>query len=75
MAIIKPKPTIARAQIRISIDAQVLAEIEQYCRYAKFKKQDEFFEEAALHILSKDKIFKEWKDKSKTNLAETSVLN
>lgn len=62
MAIIKPKPTVERTQVRINIDAQVLAEIERYCSYAKFKKTDEFFEEAALHILSKDKEFREWKD-------------
>ncbi len=64
MAIIKPKPTVERTQIRISIDSQVLAEIERYCAYAKFKKPDEFLEEAALHILTKDKDFKEWKDKA-----------
>ena len=63
MAIIKPKPTVERTQFRISVDAKVLAEVEQYCTYAQFKKPDEFFEEAALHILTKDKDFKEWKDK------------
>jgi metal-responsive CopG/Arc/MetJ family transcriptional regulator len=62
MAIINPKPTMESAKIKISIDAQVLAEIEQYCKYAKFKKHDDFFEEAASHILSKDKDFKEWKE-------------
>ena len=62
MAIIKPKPTIERNQIRINIDAQVLADIERYCKYANFKKPDEFFEEAALHIMAKDKDFKGWKD-------------
>jgi len=64
MAIIKPKAIIERSQIRISIDSQVLVEVERYCEYAKFKKPDEFFEEAALHILSKDKDFKEWKDRA-----------
>lgn len=64
MAIIKPKPTIDRTQLRISIDTQVVAEIERYCEYAKFKKLDEFLEEAALHILTKDKDFREWKEKA-----------
>lgn len=63
MAILKPKIKSEREQIRLSIDSQVLAEISRYCEYAGFKKQDEFFEEAALHILSKDKEFREWKDK------------
>lgn len=69
MAIIKPKPTIERTQIRISIDTQVLAEIEQYCAYAKFRKPDEFIEEAAQHILTKDKEFREWKEKSEQSVS------
>jgi hypothetical protein len=64
MAIIKPKPIVERTQSRINIDTRVMKEIEQYCEYAKFKKIDEFFEEAALHILAKDKDFKEWKDQA-----------
>ncbi len=64
MSIIKPKPRYERAQIRVRIDSQVLSEIGQYCEYAGFKKQDEFFEEAALHVLSKDKDFKEWKEQT-----------
>ncbi len=62
MAIIKPKPIVERTQIRINIDAHVFEEIKRYCSYAKFKKLDEFFEEAALHILTKDRDFKEWKE-------------
>lgn len=64
MSIIKPKPTYERTQVRMSIDSQILSEIGRYCEYAGFKKPDEFFEEAALHVLSKDKDFKEWKDKT-----------
>jgi len=64
MAIIKPKPTVERTQLRISIDTQVIAEIERYCEYAKFKKPDEFLEEAALHILAKDKDYRDWKEKA-----------
>lgn len=62
MSILKPKPKQERSQIRIHVDSQVLSEISRYCEYAGFKKQDEFFEEAALHILTKDKDFKEWKE-------------
>ncbi|MHB1949560.1 MAG: hypothetical protein ACYCQI_15785 [Gammaproteobacteria bacterium] len=62
MSIIKPKPKQEREQIRIQVDSQVLSEISRYCEYAGFKKPDEFFEEAALHILSKDRDFKEWRE-------------
>lgn len=64
MSIIKPKRTVERTQLRVSIDTQVLSDVEKYCTYAKFKKTDEFFEEAALHILTKDKDFREWKEQT-----------
>lgn len=64
MSILKPKPTIERTQFRVSIDKQILSDVERYCEYANFKKVDDFLEEAALHILSKDKDFREWKDKA-----------
>ncbi len=70
MAILKPKIKSEREQIRLSIDSQVLVEISHYCEYAGFRKQDEFFEEAALHILSKDKEFREWKDKLESSAAK-----
>ena len=62
MSIIKPKPKQEKQQIRVHIESQLLNEIARYCEYAGFKIQDEFFEEAASHILTKDKNFKEWKD-------------
>ena len=64
MSILKPKPTVERTQCRVSIDKQVLADVERYCVYSNFNKVDEFFEEAALHILSRDKDFKEWKERA-----------
>lgn len=64
MSIIKPKPTVERTQLKININTQVLVDVERYCEYANFKKPDEFFEEAALHILTKDKEFRDWKDKA-----------
>lgn len=64
MSIIKPKPEQEREKIRVQIDSQILAEIGRYCEYAGFKKPDEFFEEAAIHILTRDKEFKEWKETS-----------
>ncbi len=65
MALLKPKHKSERTQVRINIDSEVAKEVGRYCDYAGFKKEDEFFEEAALHILSKDKHFKEWKEKAK----------
>ena len=63
MSLLKPKQKIERAQYRINLDAAVLAEVKQYCDYAGFKKLDDFFEEAAIHIFSRDKAYKEWKER------------
>ena len=62
MSILKPKPKQEKAQIRITVDTQILSDIQKYCEYAGFNKPDDFIEEAALHILTKDKDFKEWKE-------------
>jgi hypothetical protein len=55
MPIIIPKAKIEREQIRISIEKPLIEKITQYCDWAGVKKPDEFFEQAALYILSKDK--------------------
>lgn len=55
MPIIKAKQKNEKEQIRISIDKPVLAKIKKYCEWANVAKQDEFFEQAAEFVLSKDK--------------------
>lgn len=55
MPIIKSKQKQEKAQVRISIESEILNTIKQYCDWAGVKKQDEFFEEAAKYLLSKDK--------------------
>jgi hypothetical protein len=62
MPIIKPKSKSQKEYIRIKIDSELLQEIRHYCSYAGFNKCDEFFAEAAIYILAKDKEFKEVKD-------------
>lgn len=73
MAIIKPKPKQEREKISIQIDVEVLQDIKRYCQYAGFARPDEFFEEAASHILSKDKEFREWKEKQQDMNNITSI--
>jgi hypothetical protein len=55
MPIIKAKQKQDKEQMRISIDTQVLDQIKQYCEWANIIKPDEFFEQAAAYVLSKDK--------------------
>lgn len=62
MPIIRPKQPTKKIQQRININSIALEEITAYCQYAGFEKVEEFFEEAALHVLSKDREFKEWKE-------------
>ncbi len=55
MPIIKSKDKSEKEQIRISIEKSIVEKIKLYCEWAGVKKPDEFFEQAALYILSKDK--------------------
>lgn len=58
MPLIKSKQKQEKAQVRICIESKVLETIKQYCDWAGVKKQDEFFEQAAQYLLSKDKDWK-----------------
>jgi metal-responsive CopG/Arc/MetJ family transcriptional regulator len=55
MPIIKAKQKQDKEQIRISVDKGLLDKIKKYCEWANVTKQDEFFEQAAEFVLSKDK--------------------
>jgi hypothetical protein len=55
MPIIKAKVKQDKEQMRISIDTKILDQIKQYCEWASISKPDEFFEQAAEYVLSKDK--------------------
>ena len=55
MPIIKAKQKQDKEQIRISIEMRLLEKIKKYCEWAGISKQDEFFEQAAEYVLSKDK--------------------
>ncbi|MBX3709457.1 MAG: hypothetical protein KF702_06860 [Gammaproteobacteria bacterium] len=55
MPIIKVKQKTEKEQARINIERELLDNIRQYCDWLKIKKIDDFFEQAAEHILKKDK--------------------
>lgn len=55
MPIIKSTQKQEKEQIRISIEKTIAEKIRQYCEWADVKKPDDFFEQAAEYILSKDK--------------------
>jgi len=55
MPIIKAKEKMTKEQMRISIEKNIIDEIKQYCEWAGVQKIDDFVEQAAQYILSKDK--------------------
>lgn len=55
MPIIKAKKKIEKEQIRISLDTSLIAKIKKYCEWAGVQKTDDFFEQAAEFVFSKDK--------------------
>lgn len=70
MPIIKVKQKAEKEQTRISIEKELLDSIRQYCDWLKIKKIDDFFEQAAEHILKKDKDWVKYvKEKNSTPAA------
>ena len=57
MPIIKAKQKEEKEQLRIGIKKCVAQNIRQYCEWAGISKPDDFLEQAAEFVLSKDK---EW---------------
>jgi desulfoferrodoxin (superoxide reductase-like protein) len=70
MPIIKAKQKQEKEQIRISVDKSVIENIRQYCEWASISKQDEFFEQAAEFVLSKDKDWLALKNNSVEKIIE-----
>lgn len=60
MPIVKAKQKQDKTQIRINIETQVFEAIKQYCDWAGVHKQDDFFEQAANYLLSKDADWKNY---------------
>jgi hypothetical protein len=60
MPIIKSKHKQEKTIIRINIENKIADTIQQYCDWAGVKKQDDFFEQAAEYLLSKDKDWKNY---------------
>jgi len=55
MAIIKAKQIKEKEQLRIFLEKDLIEKINQYCEWAKVEKHDDFFEQAARYVFSKDK--------------------
>lgn len=59
MALLKPNAKATKEQVRINIDKGILSNVKSYVEWAGLDKVDDFFEQAAQHILAKDKDWKE----------------
>lgn len=64
MPIIKAKQKEEKEQVRINIEKNILENIRQYCEWAGIDKPDEFYEQAAEFVLSKDKDWQALKNNS-----------
>lgn len=64
MSLIKPKSVAKRKQVRINILESIAEEAEAYCKWAGLNKLDDFFEQAAQLVFSKDK---DWKNQKKNS--------
>ena len=66
MPLIKAKKKIEKDQLRINIDSNLLTNIKNYCDWAGVQKIDEFLEQAAQYILTKDKEWLSHKSNNET---------
>lgn len=55
MPIIKAKQKQEKEQLRINIERGIYEKIKQYCEWAGVQKVDDFIEQAAEFVFSKDK--------------------
>ncbi len=55
MPIVKKKSKPEKKYSRIGIETSIMEKVQQYCNWLNMKKPDEFFEQAAEYLLSKDK--------------------
>ncbi len=60
MPIVKAKQKQDKTQIRINIETKIFESIKEYCDWANVHKHDDFFEEAAKYLLTKDKDWKNY---------------
>lgn len=70
MALINGKRISNKNKLKIEINAEVLENIQSYCKWAEIDEVDYFFEEAACFILSKDR---DWKKHQKTTKADNKI--
>lgn len=61
MALLSSKKKPVEKGIELTLDSNLLDEINQYIKFAKLESMDEFFSEAAKFVLSKDSDWKKAK--------------
>lgn len=54
-----------KTSIKISIDSEILEEIEKYCAFAQLDSKDYFLSSAAKYVLERDKDWKKYKKSNK----------
>ena len=55
MPLLKAKQKAKRLQLRVAIAETIFEEVKSQCKWLEIDKYDEFFEQAAANILSRDK--------------------
>jgi hypothetical protein len=55
MALLSAKKISGKEKIKLEIDQEICSQITKYCEWSGIASIDDFFEEAAIYIFSKDK--------------------
>lgn len=55
MPLLKPSLKSNKKIIRLNMPEELVKNIDEYCKWAKIQKMEDFFEQAALLVFNKDK--------------------
>jgi len=65
MPLLKPTIEIKNTTLKITINQGIISKIESYCKWSEIEKVDQFFEQAAELVFSKDSDWKKFETEQK----------
>lgn len=68
LALITAKKQTNKEKIKLEIDQEILLKINKYCEWVGISNIDQFFEDAATYIFSKDKDWNKYLKSSKKEI-------
>lgn len=62
MPLLKPSAKSNKKVVRLSLPDELISGIDKYCKWANIQKSEDFFEQAAQLVFSKDRDWRKHKE-------------